>query len=251
MRMRDGWEAEAENWARFARTPGLDRAHQNINLPALRDLLPAPGHRTLDLGCGEGRLTAILASLGHRVVGIDTAPTMVRLAASGPDPVPAVRADAARLPFRAGTFDLVVAYMCLHDMDMLAPVVQEVGRVLDDLGRLCLAIPHPLNTAGAFRDQEADAPFVVSGSYLEPAPSNDVLDRGGFRLTFHSEHRPLHTYFQALQDAGLLTEMVREVGSPGRLAGEPADLRWQRIPLFLHVRAVKPGPGYRPARAAG
>jgi len=26
-----------------------------------------------------------------------------------------------------------------------------------------------------------------------------------------------------------------------------AGLRWRRIPLFLHVRAVKPGPGYRPA----
>ena len=79
--MRDGWEAEAQNWARFARTPGLDRAHRGINLPALRDLLPAPGRRTLDLGCGEGRLTALLSSLGHRVVGIDAAPTMVRLAA--------------------------------------------------------------------------------------------------------------------------------------------------------------------------
>jgi 2-polyprenyl-3-methyl-5-hydroxy-6-metoxy-1,4-benzoquinol methylase len=55
--MRDGWEAGAQNWARFARTAGPDRAHQNHNLPALRDLLPGPGRRTLDLGCGEGRLT--------------------------------------------------------------------------------------------------------------------------------------------------------------------------------------------------
>ncbi len=249
--MRDGWEAEAENWARFARTPGLDHSHQDVNLPALRHLLPAAGRRTLDLGCGEGRLTTILASLGHQVVGIDAAPTMVRLAVSRPDPAPAVLADAARLPFGSGTFDLVVAYMCLHDMDQLAQVVQEVARVLADAGRLCLAIPHPLNTAGEFPGRAADTAFVISGSYLEPAPLSMVLERGGVRLTFHSEHRPLEAYFRALQDAGLLTEVVREVRPAGQLAREPADQRWQRIPMFLHLRAVKPGPGYFPARVPG
>ena len=41
--MRDGWEAEAGKWAEFARTPGHDSSHDDINLPALRDLLPEPG----------------------------------------------------------------------------------------------------------------------------------------------------------------------------------------------------------------
>ena len=95
--MRQGWESEAENWARFARTPGLDSAHADINLPALLELLPPPGRRTLDLACGEGRLGRLLASLGHRVVGIDAAPTMVRLAATHEDRQPALLADATAL----------------------------------------------------------------------------------------------------------------------------------------------------------
>jgi hypothetical protein len=41
--MRDGWEAEAGKWAEFARAPGHDSSHDDINLPALRDLLPEPG----------------------------------------------------------------------------------------------------------------------------------------------------------------------------------------------------------------
>jgi hypothetical protein len=38
--MREGWESEAQNWAHFARTPGLDSAHEDINVPALLGLLP-------------------------------------------------------------------------------------------------------------------------------------------------------------------------------------------------------------------
>src|SRR5260370_9747810 len=86
--MRDGWEAEAGKWAEFARTPGHDSSHDDINLPELRDLLPEPGKRTLDLGCGEGRLCRFLRSLGHRVAGADASPTMVRLPARPPAPQP-------------------------------------------------------------------------------------------------------------------------------------------------------------------
>jgi 2-polyprenyl-3-methyl-5-hydroxy-6-metoxy-1,4-benzoquinol methylase len=71
MRMRNGWETEAANWAAFARTPGHDQAHEQINLPPFLALLPEPGPATLDLGCGEGRLSRLLAGRGHRVVGVD------------------------------------------------------------------------------------------------------------------------------------------------------------------------------------
>jgi SAM-dependent methyltransferase len=239
--MRQGWESEAQNWARFARTPGYDHSHRDINLPALLDLLPPPGRGTLDMACGEGRLGRMLASLGHRVVGIDASPTMARFAATHESPEPAVLGDAARLPFRDEAFDLVVAYMCLHDIDAMPPAVAEAARVLEPAGRMCVAIPHPINSAGSFRDRDEAAPFVIPGSYLDPAPLRTVLDRGGVRLTFHSEHRPLEAYMRALEAAGLLTETIRELRPSDRLvADDPAAGRWQRIPPFLHLRAVKP-----------
>jgi hypothetical protein len=52
-------------------------------------------------------------------------------------------------------------------------------------------------------------------------------------MTFHSAHRPLNDYTDALAEAGFLIERIREVGSP-----DPED-EWHRIPLFLHVRAVR------------
>ncbi len=240
--MRQGWEAEARNWAIFARTPGLDHSHEEINWPAFLSLLPRPGRRTLDLACGEGRLGRLLSALGHRVVGIDASPTMVRLAVTHQDPQRAVLADAAGLPFRDREFDLAVAYMSLHDIDGMARAVSEAARVLQPAGRLCLAIPHPLNTAGDFSGREPSAPFVISGSYLDERPAPWVRDKDGFRLTFHSQHRPLDSYARALEAAGLLTEAIREVRVPEHVAArDPSDARWCRVPLFLHLRAVKPG----------
>jgi SAM-dependent methyltransferase len=239
--MRDGWEANAGNWAEFTRTPGHDRSHDDINLPALGGLLPEPGKRTLDLGCGEGRVSRFLRSLGHRVAGADASPTMVRLAAGHPDAEPAVVADAAALPFRDAAFDLVVAYMCLHDIDPMPQALAEGARVLERGGRLCASIPHPVNSAGEFQGRDGDAPFVIEGSYLDTAPADWVADWGGIQLTFHSEHRPIEAYSRALEAAGLLIEAIRETRTPDAVIDtNPGKRRWQRIPLFLHVRAVKP-----------
>ncbi len=241
MRMRDGWEAEAGKWATFTRTPGRDSSHDTLNVPALLDLLPEPGRRTLDLGCGEGRLGRLLRSRGYRVAGVDASPAMVRLAVSHDDAAPAVLADAAALPFGDETFDLVVAYMSLHDMDQMPEAVAEAGRVLERGGRLCAAIPHPIYSAGSFQARDANAPFVIDGSYLDQAPADWVSDRDGIQMTFHSEHRPLETYSRALEAAGLLIEAIREARVPDEVVTDnPNSRRWQRIPLFLHVRAVKP-----------
>jgi hypothetical protein len=44
----------------------------------------------------------------------------------------------------------------------------------------------------------------------------------------------------ALEATGLLTEAIREVRAPDQVvARDPRARRWQRIPLFLHLRAIK------------
>jgi SAM-dependent methyltransferase len=243
MRMRRGWEAEAHNWAHFARTPGHDQAHET-HLPSLLSLLPPPSGPALDLGCGEGRVSRVLHARGYAVAGVDASPTMVKLAAAHDDRQPAVLADAAALPFPDSTFDLVVAYMSLHDVDAMPAAIAEAGRVLRRAGRFCAAIPHPVNSAGEFGSKAADAPFVISGSYLDCTPATWTATRDDVLVTFHSEHRPLEVYSRALETAGLLVEAIREVSpaaSPATPGTDEAASRWRRIPMFLQFRAVKPG----------
>jgi SAM-dependent methyltransferase len=52
-----------------------------------------------------------------------------------------VLADASRLPFRAGTFDLVVSNHSLEHFPELEATVREIGRVLDPNGALYVAVP--------------------------------------------------------------------------------------------------------------
>lgn len=229
MSLRDAWDAQAAEWARFARDPLGDRGNLEFNLPRFLEFVPSAGRATLDLGCGEGRVGAALASAGHRVIGVDSSPGMIEAAL---ELIEAELGDAAALPFADHAFDLIVAFMSLQDMDDLASALLEVGRVLESGGRLCFAVPHPINLSGRFESKEDDAPFLITGSYLEPHWTEETLERNGHRIRFAAMHRPLEDYSRALEGAGLAIEALREPPRPGHG-------RWSRVPLVLHVLAVK------------
>lgn len=236
MDLADSWEAQSRQWIQWARQPGHDSYWRYHRDQFLR-LVPSPGRRTVDIGCGEGRLTRHLKGLGHQVVGIDASPSLVT-AAREADPSMDVRlADATALPLDDAGADLAVAFMALHDIDPMPAVVGEIARILEPGGRLCLAIVHPINSAGRFERHAADAPFVIEGGYLRPFRYADTVERGGLTMTFHSRHRPLEAYFLALQEAGFLVEALREPGVPDHAIASDAGRRWQRLPLFLHMRA--------------
>ena len=79
MHLRDAWERNADDWIRWAREPGHD-SYWRFHREAFLRLVPAPGRLTLDVGCGEGRVTRDLKELGHHVVGVDASETMVEAA---------------------------------------------------------------------------------------------------------------------------------------------------------------------------
>jgi 2-polyprenyl-6-hydroxyphenyl methylase/3-demethylubiquinone-9 3-methyltransferase len=88
--------------------------------------------RVLDVGCGAGFLANELARQGHRVTGVDAAPGTLATAERH-DTTRSVRytvADALRLPFDDGTFDVVCAMDFLEHVERPAAVIAEIARVL-------------------------------------------------------------------------------------------------------------------------
>ena len=101
------------------------------------------GKHVLDLGCGDGLLTAALAERGARAVGIDIDRAMLCAAVARTDPgqrEPARFAEGRleQLPFRDAMFDVVVAVTVLCLLSDEAIAVREAARVLRPGGRLII-----------------------------------------------------------------------------------------------------------------
>ena len=237
--LRSEWERHAADWIAWARKPGHD-SYWRFHRDQFLQIVPPPSGRTLDLGCGEGRLARDLAASGHDVVGVDASPTMLDAAREAAPQMELHLADAASLPFADSSFGLVIAFMSLQDIDDLGGAIRESARVLAPGGRLCVANVHPLASCGAFTEREADAPFVIEGSYLDEFPTDSTFERDGLRMRFVSRHAPLETYVEELTASGLLVDCLREPRLPEAAHSDPAGRRWRRIPNFVHLRAVKP-----------
>ncbi len=238
------WDERAETWARFARSPEHDHFFWTFNGPRFLELLPEPGRLTLDVACGEGRLGRLLAERGHRVVAIDASPAMARMARVGGGQAVAV-AEAGALPLPDGSADLAIAFMSLQDIADLEGAIAEVARVLEPGGRFCLAIAHPIRSAGRFAGKASDSELTIR-SYLERRPWPWKSRHTGLEVELPGIHRPLEAYTRALEACGFLIESLREPRpTDDDVAPYSESVRWQRIPCFLHIRAL------RPFRAAG
>ena len=234
------WEAEAGNWIRWARAPGHD-SYWYYRDQFFEQIVPQSGVLSLEIGCGEGRVTRDLRDRGHQLVGIDASPTLVRSARDADPGGRYLIADGMRLPFPDSTFDLVIAYNSLMDVDDMPAVVGEVARVLMPAGRFALSVTHPVNDAGTFSGREATAPFVISGSYLGRRRFEGTFGRGELTMTFRGWCYPLEDYARALESAGFLIQRIREPAASDAsvAAGGDAQYRWRRVPLFLQMLARK------------
>lgn len=105
----------------------------------------------LDLGCGDGRVTAGMARwVTGRVIGVDSAETMVCLAARQYAAVANLlfrQMDATRLRFEA-EFDLVFSNAALHWVNDHRSVLAGVARALRPAGRVVLSMGGMGNAAG-------------------------------------------------------------------------------------------------------
>jgi len=123
--------AEEYEDKRFSRGGQLiDRREKRAVLSALA---PVEDREVLEIACGTGRFTVMLAERGADVVGLDISEPMLqqgrRKAAAANSRVDWLRGDAARLPFPDDSFDTVLAMRFFHLADTPAAFLSELRRV--------------------------------------------------------------------------------------------------------------------------
>jgi 2-polyprenyl-3-methyl-5-hydroxy-6-metoxy-1,4-benzoquinol methylase len=116
------WDEAAESFTNFVRE-GKDYLREELNNPtAFRLIGNVKGKRVLDLACGEGCNTRILAKNGAIVVGVDFLERLIELARQKETEerldITYYVSDAADLKeLPSNYFDLVTCFMALHDIE--------------------------------------------------------------------------------------------------------------------------------------
>jgi len=142
------WNEAAGAWADFVRT-GKDFTRFGLNNPAMFDLIGNVKELlVLDLACGEGFNSRILARMGAKVLGIDFSEKLIDFAereeAEENSGIRYEVADASDLSgIKDSDFHLVTCFMAMQDIRNHPQVVTEVARVLRGKGRFIFSIPHP------------------------------------------------------------------------------------------------------------
>ncbi|HTI29249.1 MAG TPA: methyltransferase domain-containing protein [Methylomirabilota bacterium] len=108
------------------------------------------GDRILDAGTGTGIGAAAALTAGREVVGVDAAAGMLAIARREVPGARFVEADYSKLPFPAGSFDVVMSVHALHFAVDPVAVLAEWRRVTTAGGRLSLSVPGP-RTALSYR----------------------------------------------------------------------------------------------------
>lgn len=102
----------------------------------------SPNDHVLDVGCGTGTALKMLLEHGHqgRLAGVDLSSKMLEKARRKLGKNAELRlADAAKLPFKEGAFDMVMTTEAFHHFPEPKKAIREMKRVLGNGGRLVIA----------------------------------------------------------------------------------------------------------------
>ena len=236
--MDTGWDKSAEAWIRAQGEDG-DWSRKHVLDRVMLERVSRHGFETaLDVGCGEGRFSRLLQKRGVKTVGIDASPRLVETARSR-DPDGDYRIERAEaLAFEDDSFDLVVSYLSLIDIEDFRTAVGEMARVTRPGGVLLIANLNSFHTGGVnqrwIKDDEGEISHWPVSHYLYEF--GEWVEWEG--IAVHNFHRPLSAYMSAFLSHGLKLTYFDEP--------EPDDVdpvrseKYRRCPWLLVMEWEKP-----------
>jgi ubiquinone/menaquinone biosynthesis C-methylase UbiE len=252
------WNRNAHAWTQLARA-GYDIYRDCLNTPAFLEMLPdLGGLRGIDIGCGEGHNTRLIAGRCARLAAVDIADAFVRYAAKEereePLGIDYCVASAVEMPFPDCSFDFATAVMSLMDVPETDRALSEAFRIVKPGGFLQFSITHPCfdtphrknlrNDQGlTYAIEVGDYFHNLNGEIIEwlfgAAP--EELKRTLPRFQAPRFTRTLSQWMNMVVETGFAIERVEEPRPSDQTVEECPDVQdAQIVAYFLHVRARRP-----------
>ncbi len=219
------WNRIASRWAHEVRNR-KDTYREFFNNPEFFKFIgQVGGKRVLDMGCGEGYSTRMLARSGAKVIGIDISRRMIELARREERRRPlGIRYEVGSFSdlsiFPDKSFDAVVSFMALMDSPNLDRALREAFRVIRKGGDFFFNITHPCFVTrgyGWLKDEKGNCGKSMVSNYFSNLPWVDIWtfadsctapDGGRFSTPFFP--RTLSEYLNGLISAGFEPRRIHE-----------------------------------------
>jgi ubiquinone/menaquinone biosynthesis C-methylase UbiE len=172
-----------DRWAEEGRDAELEREHGDVVRQVIEKLAIEPGEKILDLGCGNGWATRILAgtNAGVLAIGVDASPGLIARAEALHSLTIRARYEQGsfeELDFKDGTFERVFSMEALYYARDLERSIAEILRVLKPRGQAEILIDY-------YAESPASEPWgKVMGLALHRLGERDwqaAFERAGFR----------------------------------------------------------------------
>ena len=165
------------------------------------------GKRVLDLACGTGYGSAILAQSGAaQVVGVDISIEAVASNGKRPPRLALANSDACKLPFNASTFDVVVSFETIEHLASPELLLSEISRVLKP-GGLCICSSPNRDFLSSSGVKETNPFHISEMSYAE---FNELFEKY-FEVSDRFSQTHSETYLRHLETLRELNERLRPI----------------------------------------
>ncbi|MBS0290531.1 MAG: methyltransferase domain-containing protein [Proteobacteria bacterium] len=186
-----------------------DGANQKIIDAVVALLELAPGAQVIDLGCGSGVFTKLLAERGFNCMALDLSLPLLKLGKKQLETVDFIQADVEALPFLDNSIDILMLSCLVHHLPDPSKCAEQAFRVLKPGGKFIAFDPNRLNPF-MYLYRDISSPFYSAKGVtpnerpILPWQVRKVFSSKGFHVTSHFVDGLTYRYVASDAAKGLL-----------------------------------------------